>query len=91
MIIKLDVAPDAEVTVEHDSAGRVTAVLFKPTFSGRKAPAVLAYGENTNDGGQRLDRFSLTVSGATGLVKKTDRAEPVTAAADEGPPDKDNS
>jgi hypothetical protein len=82
MRVKLDVSPDAEIKVETDEGGNVLSVEFEPFFAKKSGQAVLAYGAVVNDNGVRLDRFSLVVSGATGKVTKTGRAEPVKAAAD---------
>lgn len=82
MRVKLDVSPDAEIKVETDQDGNVLSVEFEPFFAKKAGQAVLAYGAVVNDNGVRLDRFSLVVSGSTGKVTKTGRAEPVKAAAD---------
>lgn len=83
MRVKLDVSPDAEIKVIKDDEDNIISVEFEPFFGKKNGGAVLAYGEVINDNDVCLDRFSLTVSGATGKVSKGGRAEPVKAAADE--------
>lgn len=83
MIIRLEPSPDTKISTETDADGNVTAVLFEPTFAARKGQATLCHGTNTSAKGKALDRFTLTASAATGVVKKTGRTSPVSAAADE--------
>lgn len=83
MRVKLDVSPDSDIKVEKDEAGNVLSIEFEPFFGKKNGQAVLAYGAVINDNNVTLDRFSLGVSGATGKVSKSGRAEPVKAAADE--------
>jgi hypothetical protein len=83
MKVKLDVSPDAEMKVIKDNDDNIISIEFEPFFGKKNGGAVLAYGEVINDNNVCLDRFALSVSGATGKVAKTGRAEPVKAAADE--------
>lgn len=90
MKVRLDVSPDAEISVVKDDDDNIIAVEFEPFFGKKNGGAVLAYGEVVNDNKVSLDRFSLTVSGATGKVSKTGRAATVKAAADELTDDADD-
>ncbi len=82
MKVTLEVGPDAEVEVTKDDAGNIVAIEFNPLFAKSRGAAVLAYGVAKNDKGKLLDRFTVSVSGATGKVTKTGRVEPTAAAVD---------
>ncbi len=83
MKIRLEIGPDCDVEVEKDDAGNPIAVLLTPVFSKKTGQVVVAFGVAKSDAGRQLDRFALTVSGATGKVSKTGRSEPVKAAVDD--------
>lgn len=81
MEVRLEVSPEADVTVEKDAQGHIRAVVFKPFFTSPKARAVLGYGRSKSDTGEELERFALGVQGGDGTVdKKTYTA--VKASAD---------
>ena len=82
MKIRLEIGPDTDVEVEEDKDGNIKAIVFKPLFASQKAPATIAYGVTESEQGTVLDRFSLSVSGATGNMKKNSRRETVKAFAD---------
>lgn len=84
MKIKLEIGPDCDVKVENDDQGNPVAIELTPVFTKKNGQVVVAFGVSKTDGGKQLDRFALSVSGATGKVSKTDRKEPVKAAVDEG-------
>ena len=93
MKVKLDVSPDSIIKVDTDEDGTVLSIEFEPMFAKSKGVAILAYGIVQTDKGKLVDRFALSVSGATGLVRKTGRAEPVKAAIDNpgaGPAEEDD-
>lgn len=83
MKVKLDFGPDVEVTVvEKDEKGNPLSISITPKFAKPSAHAVLAYGAATSDGGEKLDMFSLIVSGAVGKVLKRNRTKPAKALVD---------
>ena len=88
MRVRLDIGPDTDVEIERDNDGNPIAVIFKPLFASRTAAAVLAYGVAKSDAEEVLDRFVLSVSGASGGVSKKNRAHCVTAAVDDAAKDK---
>jgi len=81
--VKLELGPDVEVVVENDENGNPVSIELTPVFSKKNGQVVLAFGVAKTDGGKQLDRFALTVSGATGKVNKTGRTASVESAVDE--------
>jgi len=79
MKVRVDISPDATMTVIEDGDGNPIAIEFEPLFVGRNSQVTLAYVQVNSDHKAILDRFSLVVSGKTGTITKKSRL--ITAKA----------